>query len=145
MGALIFFWLAMMEHTQSKLFNCEFNGQCTGGTLNCPSGEECTVKCDDIDACKSTTVNCPTNANCNVVCDTWHQAACQHIKVNCPTTGNCNMDCAVSSACYFAGVNWSPDPYLNTLDCGTSNIGCLYDFTVPPTIRPTSVTQTPTT
>eukprot|EP01083_Nonionella_stella_P280118 952788_1 len=93
-------------------------------------------------------------------CDTWHQAACQHIKVNCPTTmviatwtvqyhphvgGNCNMDCAVSSACYFAGVNWSPDPYLNTLDCGTSNIGCLYDFTVPPTIRPTSVTQTPTT
>eukprot|EP01083_Nonionella_stella_P012411 35221_1 len=145
MGALIIFWLAMMDLIQSKHFNCEFNGQCTGGTLNCLSGEECTVKCWDTDACTSTTVNCPTNANCDISCDTWHLPACQKIKVNCPTTGNCNMGCAQTSTCLFAEVTWSPDPYLNTLDCGTSNTGCLYDFTVPPTRRPTSVTQTPTT
>eukprot|EP01083_Nonionella_stella_P175332 610285_1 len=145
MGPLLLFWLAMMGLIQSKHFNCEYKGQCTGGTLNCLSGEECTVKCWDTDACTSTTVNCPTNANCDISCDTWHLPACQYIKVNCPTTGNCNMDCAELDTCLFAEVTWSPEPYLNTLDCGTSNIGCSEGFTVPPTIRPTSVTQTPTT
>eukprot|EP01084_Bolivina_argentea_P061534 112471_1 len=52
---------------------------CDETTINCPSNEDCHIKCSGSNSCASSTINCPSNYQCTIDCS--NTAACYDVTV----------------------------------------------------------------
>jgi hypothetical protein len=77
------------------VFLCNQQKLCQG-TINCPPGLPCDVRCTVATSCQNTIIQCPPDYDCTVECGpvgAGAQAACQGIRVNCSDTGTCELSC----------------------------------------------------
>lgn len=83
--------------------HCTETAPCSSaGSVECPEGWPCTVRCVGDQVCKNVYVLCPDGHGCDVTC-TGTQA-CQGAVIQCGATGTCSLTCADHQACDDADV-----------------------------------------
>ena len=135
MLVIILAWIPMT--LSGNIICTNETGECQHSTIDCVSGESCSVFCNGNRGCYGSRINCPTSATCNVYCNGNH--GCYLADINCPTNGRCNVYCNGDRICDFPKSiflrNWPqirdvfadncPIKGACNLDCA-GNYGCYF-------------------
>lgn len=103
------------------VIDCE-TSSCNLGSLMCPPGFDCEIRCTGVNGCLVTGITCPPDTRCDLHCK--GPAACAGAQLMCGDEGSCTAHCTDDpSACEGLQIS-----------CGTNRCSAL--CTTPATVGP---------